>query len=72
MNNIFLNKESFRRGAQDSATALKDSLEKIGYVVEVEEDLTAEGMKEKLVEIQSEIRPDDDSLIHLLHLITWR
>ena len=48
---------SARHGASDSATALKKSLEKIGYTVKLKENLTSTQMKEKLEKVRKEIVP---------------
>ena len=54
---------SARHGASDSATALKKSLEEIGYTVKLKENLTSTQMKEKLEKVRKEIVSADDSFI---------
>ena len=51
------------KGAKCGAAKLKNSLEKIGYKVKLEENLTSTQMKEKLKEVRKEIDPADDSFI---------
>ena len=54
---------SARHGASDSATALKKSLEKIGYTVEPKENLKSTQMKVELERASSKIVSADDSFI---------